>query len=135
MWYSDDWGGGGLVVREMSDQTVEEMGEDFCKAFINTFLENIDRRNRCDGSREHIPVFLNPHRKSRSSPPVVTLSLEYIVGVPCKAASSGREKEQVRVQRQSSATAAAIPGLSLAGHYSGVTSKEFGGATNGISCP
>ncbi len=93
------------------------MGEDF-----TTFPENIDRRNRYDGSREHIPVFLNPHRKSRPSPPVVTLSLEYIVGVPSKAESSGRE--QIRVQRQSSETAAEVPVLSLAGHYSCVATFQ-----------
>ncbi len=50
MWYSGNRGGG-VLVREMSDQSVEEMGEDFCATFINTFLENIDRRNRYDGSR------------------------------------------------------------------------------------
>ncbi len=33
-----------------------EMGKDFCSKFIQTLLENIDRRSCNDGSQEHIPV-------------------------------------------------------------------------------
>ncbi len=38
-----------------------ELEKDFCPKFIQLFFENIHRRGRNDGSRERIPVFLNPH--------------------------------------------------------------------------
>ncbi len=69
-----------------------EMGKDFCKNLIEINLQKIDRRSRNDGSRELIRIFHNPHRKVRHSPPAVALTLQYLVGVPSKAASSGREK-------------------------------------------
>ncbi len=87
------WGGGGEKNGEMSVQSMGEMGEDFCPNFLQPFLENIDRRSCNDGSRELIPVFRNPRRKCRLSPSAVARTLEYLVGMPSKAASSGREKK------------------------------------------
>ncbi len=78
----------------MSVQSIGEMENDFCPYFGRSFLENID------GSRELIPMFHNSHRKGRSSPLAVALTLEYLAGVPSKAASSGREKNQVRIYIQ-----------------------------------
>ncbi len=40
------------------------MGKDFCPNFLQPFLENIDRRGCNDESRQLIPAFYNPHRKS-----------------------------------------------------------------------
>ncbi len=62
------------------------------QTFSNLLFENIDRRSCNDGSQELIPVFHNPHRKGRASPTAVALTLEYLVGVSSKAASSGRGK-------------------------------------------
>ncbi len=77
-----------------------EMGKDFCPNFAQPFLETVDRGSGNDGSRELIPVFHNPHRKCRPSPSAVARTLEYLVGVPCKAASSRREEKQVRINIQ-----------------------------------
>ncbi len=76
------------------------MGKDFCPNFLQPFLENIDRRSCNDGSLELIPVFHNPHRKCRFSPWAVARTLEYLVGVPSLAASSGWEEKQVRINIQ-----------------------------------
>ncbi len=73
----------------MSVQSIGEMGKDFCPNFIHPFLENINKRNRNNGGRELIPVFHNYHRQGRQSPPALALTLEYLVEVPSKAASSG----------------------------------------------
>ncbi len=61
-------------------QSMGEMGKDF----LQTFLENIIRRSRGNGSRELIPVFHNPHRKGRPSPLAMAVTLVNIVGVPSK---------------------------------------------------
>ncbi len=65
-------------IGKISVQFMEEMGKDF----LHFFLENINRMSYNDGSRELIPVFLNPHRKGRPSPSAVARTLEYLVGVP-----------------------------------------------------
>ncbi len=79
-------GGKGLGVGErgvgVSVQAMGEIGKDFCPNFLQPFLESIDRRSCYDGSREHIPVFHNPHRKCRPSPPEVARMLEYLEGMP-----------------------------------------------------
>ncbi len=53
----------GLRNGEMSFQSMGEMGEGFCPNFLQTFLENIDRRSCDDGGWELILVFHNPHRE------------------------------------------------------------------------
>ncbi len=73
----------------MSVQSLEEMGKGFCPNFIQPFLENIDRKRPNGGSWEMIPVFHKPHRKGRP------FTLEYLVGVLSKTASSGRKKVDV----------------------------------------
>ncbi len=75
----------------MSVQAMGEIGKEYCPNFLQTFLENIDRRSYNDGNRVLIPVFHSHHRKCR--PSAVASTLEYLVGVPYLAASSGREKE------------------------------------------
>ncbi len=50
-------GGGVRGNGEMSVQSMEEMGKDFCPKFLQPFLENIDRRSCYDRSQELIPVF------------------------------------------------------------------------------
>ncbi len=80
----------------MSVQSMGEMGKDFCPNFLQSFLEKNDRRSCNDGSRELIPVFHNPHRKCRPTPSAVAHTLEYLVEVPSKEASSGRKEKQVR---------------------------------------
>ncbi len=56
---------------EMSVQSMEEVGKDFCTNFTQTFLENIHRR-KCNGeSLELIPPFHSPNLKSRPSPPAL----------------------------------------------------------------
>ncbi len=72
-------GGGGYAEGEMCVQTMGEMGKDFCPNFLQPFLENIDRGSCNDGSREFIPVFHTPHRRS---PSAEARTLEYLVGVP-----------------------------------------------------
>ncbi len=45
----------------MSVQSMGEVGKDFCPNFLQSFLENIDRRS-CDvGGWQLIPIFNNPH--------------------------------------------------------------------------
>ncbi len=41
----------------MSVQSMWEMGKDFCTNFLQSFLENIDRRSCNDGSWKLIPIF------------------------------------------------------------------------------
>ncbi len=95
------WGGGGWRGgREkggMSVQSVGEMRKDFCPYFLQSFLENIDRRSCNDGSWQLIPIFHNPHRKCRPSPSAVARTLEYLAGVPSLATSSGRKEKQARI--------------------------------------
>ncbi len=50
--------------------------------FLQSFLENIDRRSCNGGSWELIPAFHNPHRKCRLSPSAVARTLEYLEEVP-----------------------------------------------------
>ncbi len=66
-----------------------EKGESFYPQFLQPLLENVDRRSCIDGSRELILILHNPHRKSCPFPPAVARSLEYLVGVPSKAETSG----------------------------------------------
>ncbi len=68
-------GKGGVGV---SVQSMGGMG----KNFLQTFLENIDRRSSNDGSRELIPVFHNPHRKCRPPSSAVARTWEYLEEVP-----------------------------------------------------
>ncbi len=75
----------------MSVQSMGKMGKDFCPNVVQPFLENIDRRSCNDGSRELFPISHNPHRKGQPSRVAVARALEYLVGVPSKAASSGRK--------------------------------------------
>ncbi len=86
------WGG--------SVQSMGEMGNNFCPNLLQPFLENIDRRSCNDGSWELIPVFHNPHQNCRLSASAVARTLEYLVGVPFQAASSGREEKQVQSNTQ-----------------------------------
>ncbi len=60
----------------MDIQSLREMGEGFCFNFIQSFLQNIDRRSHNDGSRELIPAFHNFHLKDVPSPPAIALILE-----------------------------------------------------------
>ncbi len=76
----------------MNRSTTREDAEDFYLNLIQTFLENIGKRSCYDGSREFIPIFHTPHRKCRRSPSAEARNLEYLAGMPSKAASSGREK-------------------------------------------
>ncbi len=71
-----------------------------CPNFLQTFLENIDRRSCKNGSRELIPVYHNLYRKCRPSPSKVLLTLEYLEGVPSWATSSGRKEKLVRINIQ-----------------------------------
>ncbi len=77
-------GRGGVEERGVgvSVQSIGEVGNYFCLNLLQPFLENIDRRNCNDGSRELILVFYNPHRKCRTSPSAVARTSEYLVGVP-----------------------------------------------------
>ncbi len=69
-------------------------GERLLSNFLQPLLEKFTIRSCNDGSRELIPVIHNPHRKDRPSPAAVALTMEYLVGVPSKAATSGREKNK-----------------------------------------
>ncbi len=53
------WGGGGVGKRGMSVQLMGEVGKDFCPNFLQSFLENIDRRSCDDGGWQLIPIFNN----------------------------------------------------------------------------
>ncbi len=60
---------GGLIVGKMgamSSVVHGEMEKDFFPNFLQPFLENINLGSHNDGSRKLIPVFCDPHRKSRS---------------------------------------------------------------------
>ncbi len=68
-----------------------EMEKDFCPHFLQSFLENTDRRSCNDGSREPILIFHNP------SPKIPTLSFGggSHLGMPCRGALLGRvEREE-----------------------------------------
>ncbi len=65
----------------MSVQSMGEMGKDICPNFLQSFLENIDRRSCNDGGWQLIPIFHNPHRKSRPSPSEAARTLENLEGV------------------------------------------------------
>ncbi len=84
--------GGGYGVEEKSVQSMGEMGEDFCLNVTQPFLRNLNRMSCNDGSRKLIAAFHSPLRKGRPSRMAMALTLEYLVGVPSMAASSGREK-------------------------------------------
>ncbi len=73
----------------MSAQLMKEMGKGVCLKFPLPFLENIDRGNCNEDSSI-----------SQPSPSAVAPTLEYLAGVPSKAASSGRENKQVRIYIQ-----------------------------------
>ncbi len=60
-------GGGGCQKGGMSVQSMGEMGKDFCPNFLQSFLENIDRRSCNAGGWHLIPIFHNPHRQCRPS--------------------------------------------------------------------
>ncbi len=60
----------------MSVQVMGEMGKHVCPNFLQSFVENIDRRSRNDGNKELIPVFHKSHQKGEISPLVVALTLE-----------------------------------------------------------
>ncbi len=75
-WCAGGKGGG------MSVQSMGEVGKDFCPNFLQSFLENIDRRSCDDGGWQLIPIFNNPHRKCRPSPSEAARTLEYLEGVP-----------------------------------------------------
>ncbi len=85
---------GGVQLGEMRFQPIGKMGKNFCLHFLQPFLANVDWRNCNHGSREHIPIFHNPHQNSWPSPTVAARTLEYVVGVPYKATMSGREKKR-----------------------------------------
>ncbi len=86
-------GGGCKGIEEMRFQLSGEVGKDACPNFRQPLLESFDRSGCNDGSRELIPIFHNSHRKGRPSPLGVARTLEYLEGVPSKAATSGREKK------------------------------------------
>ncbi len=92
------WDGeGSREIGEMNVQSMREMYKDFCPNVLQTFLENIDRRTCSNGSLDLIPVFQNTHRNGRPSPSAMAGILEYLVGVPSKATSSGNEKKQSEI--------------------------------------
>ncbi len=81
-WVVCRWeGGGGRKKGGMSVQSMGEVGKDFCPNFIQSFLENIDRRSCNDGSWQLIPIFHNPHRKCRPSLSEADRTLENLEGV------------------------------------------------------
>ncbi len=68
--------GGGVSVQSMG-----EVGKDFCPNFLQSFLENTDRRVRDDEGWQLIPILDNPHRKCRPSSSEAARTLEYLEGV------------------------------------------------------
>ncbi len=74
-------GGGGREKGGMSVQSMGEVGKDFCPNFLQSFLENINRRSCDDGGLQLIPIFNNPHQKCRPSASAVARTLEYLEGV------------------------------------------------------
>ncbi len=82
----------------MSVQTMGKMGNDICPNFLQPLLENFDRMSCNDGCRELIPIVRNPHRKGRPSLSVMAHILEYFVGTPSWATSSGMEKVRTKIQ-------------------------------------
>ncbi len=64
---------------------------------LQLLFENVEKRSCIDGCPGLIPIFHNPHWPS---PPAVAHTLEYLVGVPSKAASFGREEKQVLINIQ-----------------------------------
>ncbi len=81
--------GEGWGIGVMKFQSMGKMGKNFCPHFLQPLLENVDRRS-CNSL---IPIYYNSHRKSGPSPPVVARTLEYLVGLPSKAATCGIEKK------------------------------------------
>ncbi len=84
----------------MSVQSMGEVGKDFCPNFLQSFLENIDRRSCDDGGWQLIPIFNNPHRKCRPSSSEAARTLEYLEGVPSQATSRPRRKKIVRLDHK-----------------------------------
>ncbi len=74
-----------------SVQSMGEMWKDFCPNFLQSFLDNIDRKSCNDRSWELIPIFHNPHRTCLPSHSAAASTLDYLGGVPSKATSSGRK--------------------------------------------
>ncbi len=72
-------------------------GKASVKTFSNLFLKTLTEGAVTTEARSFIPVFHNPRQKHRSSSlPMMALTLGYLVGVPSKAASNGREEKQAR---------------------------------------
>ncbi len=77
----------------MSVQSMGEVGKDFCPNFLQSFLENIDRRSCDDGSWELIPIFHYPHRNCRPSPLEAASTLEQLEG-PLRPLRAGGRKNK-----------------------------------------
>ncbi len=73
----------------MSVQSMGKMGKDFSPNFLRPRFEKFDGRSCDDGSREFVPIFQN-------SQSTMARTLEYLVGVPSSATSSGREENKFR---------------------------------------
>ncbi len=84
----------------LGKMSVQSIGTGFCPSFLQTLHKNFDGRNCNDVRRELIPIFHDPHRKCRPSPSAVARTLQYLVGVPTKATTSGREEKQARMKIQ-----------------------------------
>ncbi len=69
-----------------------EMGKEFCPNSLQLFLENIDRRGRDGGSQNFTTL-------AEKDDPLLRRRL-LLYGVLSQAASSEREKEQVRFHVQ-----------------------------------
>ncbi len=84
VWCAGGKGGGRWVGKKggVSVQAMGEMDKDFCPNFLQSFLENIDRRSCNDGSWQLIPIFHSPHRKCRPAPLEMARTLEYLEGLP-----------------------------------------------------
>ncbi len=73
-------GGGGIkkigvICVQLNVVLYEEMGKDLCLHLIQPFF-NINKASR-------IPAFDDSHRKGRSVPPVMALTLEYLLWFSC----------------------------------------------------
>ncbi len=78
----------------MNVQSMEKMGKDFSPNFLRPRFEKFDGRSCDDGSREFVPIFHNSHRKGQPFQSTMARTLEYLVGVPSRATSSGREENK-----------------------------------------
>ncbi len=72
-----------------------EMRKDLCPYLIKLYLDNINRENRDNGRQKLIPVLECSHRKDRSSPPAMALTLKARfqlcnLGLSCKSVFLGR---------------------------------------------